>query len=63
MLVHGIADDNVHFQNSTEMINALVKNKKQFDLMVYPNRNHSIFGENARMHLFTKMTNFVLEKI
>lgn len=63
LLVHGIADDNVHFQNSVEMTNALIKNKKQFDLMVYPNRNHSIFGDNARMHLFTKMTNFVLEKI
>ena len=63
LLVHGLADDNVHFQNAAEMINALVKNKKQFDLYVYPNRNHGIYGDNARMHLFTKMTNFVTEKI
>jgi dipeptidyl-peptidase-4 len=63
LLVHGMADDNVHFQHSAEMINALVKHKKRFDLQVYPNRNHSIQGDNVRYHLYEKMTNFVLEKI
>jgi dipeptidyl-peptidase-4 len=63
LLVHGLADDNVHFQNSAEMANALIKNKKQFDTYYYPNRNHGISGQNARIHLFTKMTSFVLEKI
>ncbi len=63
LLVHGLADDNVHFQNSAEMANALIKNKKQFDTYYYPNRNHGISGQNAKIHLFTKMTSFVLEKI
>jgi dipeptidyl-peptidase-4 len=63
LLVHGLADDNVHFQNSAEMANALIKNKKQFDTYYYPNRNHGISGQNARIHLFTKITSFVMEKI
>lgn len=63
LLVHGMADDNVHFQNTAEMANALIKHKKQFDTYFYPNRNHGIGGQNARIHLFTKMTNFVLEKL
>lgn len=63
LLVHGLADDNVHFQNTAEMANALIKNKKQFDTYFYPNRNHGISGQNARIHLYTKMTSFVLEKI
>lgn len=63
LLVHGIADDNVHFQNSAEMTAALIKANKQFDTYVYPNRNHGIYGDNARRHLYTKMTNFLLEKL
>lgn len=60
LLVHGLADDNVHFQNSAEMISALVKANKQFDLMVYPDKNHGIYGGATRLQLFTKMTGFVL---
>lgn len=60
-LAHGLADDNVHFQHAAEMARALIAANKQFDYMVYPNRNHGISGGNARIHLFTKMTNF-LEK-
>jgi dipeptidyl-peptidase 4 len=63
LLVHGMADDNVHFQNTAEMANELIKYNKQFDTYFYPNRNHGIGGQNARIHLFTKMTSFVLEKI
>ncbi|MBK6362116.1 MAG: S9 family peptidase [Saprospiraceae bacterium] len=63
LLIHGMADDNVHFQHSVEMANALIKNKKQFDTYFYPNRNHGIYGNNARIHLFTKITNFIYEKI
>jgi dipeptidyl-peptidase-4 len=59
LLVHGSADDNVHYQNTMEMINALVAANKQFDMFIYPNRNHSIYGQNARLHLFTKMLNFI----
>lgn len=63
LLVHGTADDNVHWQNSAELINAMVKANKQFDLFIYPDRNHGIYGGNTRMHLFTKMTNFIKEKL
>ena len=53
LLVHGTSDDNVHFQNSIQMINALIAAGKQFRLMVYPNKTHSIAGKDARVHLFT----------
>jgi dipeptidyl-peptidase 4 len=63
LLVHGTGDDNVHWQNSAELINALVKSNKQFDLMIYPNRNHGIYGGTTRLNLYTKMTNFLLENL
>ena len=63
LLVHGTGDDNVHFQHSAEMMKALILANKQFDNYTYPNRNHGIYGENARLHLFTKMTNFIIENI
>jgi len=61
LLVHGSADDNVHFQNSMEMINALVDAGKDFDFFVYPDRNHGIYGGNTRLHLFDMMLEFVRE--
>lgn len=63
LLIHGMADDNVHFQHAVEMANALIKANKQFDTYYYPNRNHGIYGGNTRLHLFTKMTDFVLKNI
>jgi dipeptidyl-peptidase-4 len=63
LLVHGSADDNVHFQNTTRMISALVDADKQFDLFVYPDKNHGIYGGNTRYHLYTKMTNFITENL
>ena len=59
LLVHGSADDNVHHQNTMDMITALVNANKQFDLFIYPNKNHGIYGGNTRLHLFTKMLDFV----
>ena len=53
LLVHGTSDDNVHFQNSIQMIDALIKAGKQFRLMIYPNKTHGISGKDARTHLFT----------
>ena len=63
LLIHGNGDDNVHFQNTAEMANALINANKQFDTYFYPNRNHSIYGGNTRLHLYNKMTNFLLEKL
>jgi len=60
LLVHGTGDDNVHVQNTTRMINALVEANKQFDLFMYPDRAHGIYrGKNTRLHLYTKMTAFI----
>lgn len=63
LLVHGNSDDNVHFQHTAEMANALIKANKQFDTYFYPNRNHGIYGDNARLHLYTKMTNFLQQHL
>ena len=52
LLVHGTGDDNVHFQNSVQMIDALITAGKQFRLMIYPNKTHGIAGSDARGHLF-----------
>ena len=62
-LIHGSGDDNVHYQNAMEMVNALVKANKQFDLFIYPNRNHGIYGGNTRNHLFNMMLNYTLENL
>jgi dipeptidyl-peptidase-4 len=58
LLIHGMADDNVHFQNCAEYSEHLVQIGKQFDMQVYTNRNHSIYGGNTRMHLYTRITEF-----
>ena len=65
LLIHGSADDNVHFQNSTQLITALVKNNIDFDLGMYPNKNHGISGgaDNTTFHLWSKMTNWILENL
>ena len=63
LLVHGSADDNVHVQNTMEMISALVNANKQFDLFIYPDKNHGIYGGNTRYHLYKKMTDFILENL
>jgi len=63
LLIHGSADDNVHFQNAMEMNSALVQNNIPFDFMAYPNKNHGIYGGYTRLHLYNKMTNFLLEKL
>ena len=63
LLVHGTADDNVHFQNSMDLVTALIKANKQFEQFAYPNKNHSIYGGNTRLHLYTLMTDFILRKL
>ena len=63
LLVHGTGDDNVHFQNSVRLANALQAAGKQFTFMAYPNRNHSISGGPTSAHLFTMMTDWVLANL
>ena len=63
LLVHGSGDDNVHYQNTMEMVNAMVKANKQFDLFIYPNRNHGIYGGNTRLHLYNMMLEFTLKNL
>jgi dipeptidyl-peptidase-4 len=63
LLIHGTADDNVHYQNALEMVNALVDANKQFDSFFYPNRNHGISGKNTRLHLFTKMYDYITKNL
>jgi dipeptidyl-peptidase-4 len=58
LLVHGTSDDNVHFQNTVQMVDALIKSQKQFRLMVYPNKTHGIAGPQARSQLFHMMEDF-----
>ena len=63
LLVHGTADDNVHFMQTMEYAEALVQAGKQFDMHVYKDRNHSIYGGNTRYHLYTKMANYLFNNL
>jgi len=63
LLIHGSADDNVHVQNTYEMVSALIKANKQFDLFIYPDKNHGIYGGNSRLHLYQMMTDYILKNL
>jgi dipeptidyl-peptidase-4 len=63
LLIHGSGDDNVHLQNSMQMMEALIQANKQFDSQIYPDKNHGIYGGNTRIQLYNKMTNFVKENL
>lgn len=63
MIIHGSADDNVHVQNTMLMVEALIQNNKQFEWAIYPDKNHGIYGGATRLQLYTKMKNFILEKL
>lgn len=58
LLIHGLADDNVHYQNTAEYMERLVQANIPFYAIPYNNRNHSIYGGNTRLHLYTSITNF-----
>ncbi|MGK7391912.1 MAG: S9 family peptidase [Candidatus Cyclobacteriaceae bacterium M2_1C_046] len=63
LLIHGTGDDNVHFQNAVELQDALIAAGKQFDSFYYPDRAHGIYRNNARIHLFNLMTDWVKENL
>ena len=63
LIAHGMSDDNVHFQNAAEMVASLIRQNKHFDSLYYPNKNHGIYGGLTRLHLYTEMTDFLLEKL
>jgi dipeptidyl-peptidase-4 len=63
LIVHGTGDDNVHWQNTAEMINAMIKAGVRFDSEVYPNRAHGIGDRAAQYHLYRRMAEFILEKL
>lgn len=63
LIIHGSGDDNVHLQNTLEMVNALVGVNADFEMFIYPNKNHSIYGDNTREHLFNKLLAFTLANL
>ncbi|MBU2060612.1 MAG: S9 family peptidase [Bacteroidetes bacterium] len=63
LLIHGSGDDNVHVQNSMEMMEALIQANKQFDSQIYPDKNHGIYGGMTRIQLYNKMTNFITSNL
>ena len=63
LLIHGTADDNVHFQNSIDLATALNEAGKQYEMFFYPNKNHNISGGNTRLHLYEKMTEFLFRNL
>ena len=63
LLIHGTADDNVHFQNSVEYARELIKQDKHFDMFFFPDKDHSISGENTSMYLYNKVIRYFKEKL
>ncbi len=63
LLIHGTADDNVHFQNSVALVNKLISENKQFQTMYYPEKDHGIYGGMTRQHLFNMITDFILKNL
>lgn len=63
LIIHGTGDDNVHYQNTLQIARDFQQKGKQFDLMFYPNKNHSIKGCNTQLHLYTKIMNYFLENL
>jgi dipeptidyl-peptidase 4 len=63
LIIHGTGDDNVHVQNTMDMTTALLKANKQFEMFLYPNKNHGIYGGTTRLNLYTRMTDFILKNL
>jgi dipeptidyl-peptidase 4 len=63
LIAHGSADDNVHFQNTMDFVNAMITANKYYEMLVYPNRNHFMLGPNMRYHLYKNMTDFIYRNL
>jgi dipeptidyl-peptidase-4 len=63
LIIHGSGDDNVHVQNTMQMMEALIQANKQFDSQIYPDKNHGIFGGKTRIQLYNKMTDFIKQNL
>ncbi len=63
LIVHGTGDDNVHSQNTTQLIQKLEQAGKQFDLRLYPNKTHSITGGNTRVNLYEYLTRWLKKNL
>ncbi len=63
LIIHGTADDNVHFQNTVEMADRMIREGVKFDSEFYPNKNHGIGGQATRIHLFNRMTDYLLKNL
>ena len=61
LLIHGSGDENVKYGFTLQLADALIANNKQFDMMIYPNQRHDL--DDVRLHLFTRMTDYFLEKL
>ena len=63
LVMHGTGDDNVHFQNTTQLINSFIDKNKMIDVFIYPNRDHSLSGGTTRYYLNNKLFNYFNEKL
>jgi len=63
LIIHGLADDNVHFQNTAELTEAMIQANIQFEMATYTNRNHGIHGGNTRKHLMTRIENYLTREL
>ena len=64
LLIHGTADDNVHYQSSEQLVDKLIELNKKFSFMIYPDRSHSIDEKaNTKRHLYGLMTDFLHDKL
>ena len=59
LIIHGTQDDNVHPQNTIQLVNALIENRKQFDLMLYPGKTHAVRGKDQNIHLWTMVYEYL----
>jgi len=60
LIIHGTVDDNVHYQNAVKLVESLIESRKQFQLMIYPEKSHGIRGKNASYHYYQTMREFLM---